>query len=72
MAAMTVPAVNIRQAVLEALRNNERQPMQLLTDLGQLGYADSEIKRAVSELIHEGQIQLTPHRMLKIPAERAA
>jgi hypothetical protein len=55
MAAMTVPAVNIRQAVLEALRNNERQPMQLLTDLGQLGYADSEIKRAVSELIPKGK-----------------
>jgi hypothetical protein len=72
MATMVLPTINVRDAVLRALRGSECQPMQLLKNLGQLGYADSDIKRAVSELIHEGQIQLTSHRMLKVPEEPAA
>ena len=65
MATMAVPTANIRKAVLDALQSSERQPMELLNQLGQLGYVDSDIKRAVSELIHEGRIELTSHRMLK-------
>jgi hypothetical protein len=71
MAAMVLPTANVREAVLQVLRGSECQPMQLLKDLGQF-YADSDIKRAVSELIHEGQIQLTSHRVLKVPEEPAA
>ena len=72
MATMSVPAINIRDAVLQALEDCERQPMEILTRLGQLGYVDSDIKQAVSELIHEGKIELTSQRMLKIPSQPAA
>lgn len=72
MATMAAPNIDIREAVLRTVRENECQPMQLLTNLGQLGYPDSEIKRAVSELIREGNIELTTTRMLRIPAEPAA
>jgi hypothetical protein len=72
MATMSVPIVNIRDAVLRALEGSDRPPMEVLTRLGQLGYSDSDIKQAVSELIHEGKIELTPQRMLKIPSQSAA
>jgi DNA-binding IclR family transcriptional regulator len=72
MASMAVPAIDIRNAVLQALEDSERQPMELLKLVGQSGYADSDIKRAVSELIHEGTIELTSHRMLKIAVQSAA
>jgi hypothetical protein len=72
MATTTAPNVDIREAVLRTLRENECQPMQLLTQLGQLEYTDSDIKQAVSELIREGSVELTSTRVLKIPAEPAA
>ena len=71
MATTTVPNVDIREVVLRTLRENECQPMQLLTQLG-LEYTDSDIKQAVSELIREGSVELTSTRVLKIPAEPAA
>jgi len=67
MATMVLPAATVRDAVLDYLRDAERQPMELLTELGQ-GYADSEIKQAVSELILEGRVELTSHRVLKLTA----
>ena len=36
------------------------------------GFDDADIKQALSELIHEGKIELTSHRMLKSPSEAAA
>jgi hypothetical protein len=72
MATTTAPNVDIREAVLRTLRENECHPMQLLTQLGQLEYTDSDIKQAVSELIREGSVELTSTRVLKIPAEPAA
>lgn len=72
MATTTAPNVDIREAVLRTLRENECQPMQLLTQLGQLEYTDSDIRQAVSELIREGSVELTSSRVLKIPAEPAA
>lgn len=72
MATMTVPTTNIRDAVLKLLENTECPPMGILTSLGQLGYVDSDIKQAVSELIHEGKVELTSQRMLKIPSQSAA
>jgi hypothetical protein len=72
MATMAAPAINVHDAVLQALRENEYQPMELLVHLGQLGYTDSDIKQAVSELIHEGKIELTSHRLIKIASEFAA
>ena len=72
MATMSVPTVNIHEAVIKALGNNERQTMEILKDLGQLGYSDSDIKQAVSELIHDGRIELTSQRMLKVASQAAA
>ena len=67
MGTVALQDTNIRDAVVEALRGSERESMELLTFLGKSGYADSDIRTAVSELIHEGKIELTSHRMLRIP-----
>jgi hypothetical protein len=72
MATMTVPNTNVRDAVLKVLEDSVCPPMDILTSLGQLGYVDSDIKQALSELIHEGKIELTSQRMLKIPSQSAA
>jgi len=72
MVTMNAPAINLRDAILQALGEFDLQPMEILTRLGQQGYTDSDIKQAVSELIHEGQIELTSQRMLKIPSQPAA
>lgn len=72
MATMTVPTTSVRDAVLRLLAKCEHQPMEILKNLGQCGYADSDIKQAVSELIREGKIQLTSQRVLKTPSRPAA
>lgn len=75
MSPMPVPAVDIeqvREAVLNAVEGGDRKPLDLLSELGQRGYVDSDIKRALSELIHEGRIELTQHRVLKRSAHAAA
>jgi hypothetical protein len=71
MATMSVPTINVRDAVLQALGDRERKPMDILGDLGQW-YADSDIKQAVAELIHEGKIELTSQRLLKAPPSQPA
>jgi hypothetical protein len=70
MVTVAQPRIDVRQAILEALRETDFQPMQLLIQLG-AEYSDSEIKRAVSELIHEGKVELTSQRQIRI-AESAA
>ncbi len=72
MVTMATPAIDVREAVLREVRANEWQPMDLLLQLSRSGYTDSEIKRAVSELIQEGVIELTSHRLIKIHADPAA
>jgi hypothetical protein len=72
MATVTVSNTNIRDAVLRDLGNAEREPMELLKRLGDLGYGDADIKQAVSELIHEGKVELTTQRTLKVPSQPAA
>jgi hypothetical protein len=72
MVTMAAPATNVREAILRQVRENECQPMDLLLQLSRSGYTDSEIKRAVSELIQEGAIELTSNRLIRIHAESAA
>lgn len=72
MATMTAPTTGVREAVLQALRSSESRPLDLLADLAQKGFDDADIKQAISELIHEGEIDLTSHRMLKIASGAAA
>ncbi len=72
MVTMATPAIAIREAILREVRENERQPMDLLLHLSRSGYTDSEIKCAVSELIQEGAIELTSNRLIRIHAEPAA
>jgi hypothetical protein len=71
MAASPAP-LNIREAVVQALQHRPYQAMDLLVMLGDRGYSDSEIKVAISELIHEGKLELTSSREIRIPAEVAA
>jgi hypothetical protein len=72
MACMAVPAIDVREAVLSALREAEFRPLDLLNQLGQQGYTDSEIQRALSTLLHEGEIELTSQRILKVRSRSAA
>jgi hypothetical protein len=72
MVTMAAPTIDVREAILREVRKNEWQPMDLLLQLSRSGYTDSEIKRAVSELIQEGAIELTSRRLIKIHAEPAA
>jgi len=72
MATMAVPAIDVREAILREVREHERQPMDLLLQLSRSGYTDSEVKRAISELIQEGAIELTSQRFIRIHAEPAA
>ncbi len=72
MVTMAAPAIDVREATLREVRENEWQPMELLLQLSRSGYTDSEIKRAVSELIQEGAIELTSRRLIRIHAEPAA
>lgn len=72
MATMAAPGIEVREAILREVRENERQPMELLLELSRLGYTESEIKRAVSELIQGGVIELTSQRVIRIHAEPAA
>jgi hypothetical protein len=72
MATMAVPTTSVREALIQAVRLNELRPSDLLFSLAQKGYDDADIKQALSELIHEGKIELTSHRMLKSASEAAA
>ena len=68
MACMTVVAIPVQEAVTEALREKECRPIELLYRLAEKGYGDSEIKQAVSEMLHEHRIELTSRRVLKLIA----
>jgi len=72
MVTMAAPAIDVREAILREVRENEWQPMDLLLRMSRSGYTDTEIKLAVSELIQEGAIELTSQRFIKIHAEPAA
>lgn len=70
--ACMAPAANAKQAVLDTLQRNEYRPMDLLVELGRHGYTDSETKKAISELLHEGAIELTSGRFLKPASQHVA
>jgi hypothetical protein len=72
MATMVVPSISVREAVLQAVRNHECRPLDLLTSLAHQGFDDADIKQALSELIHDGKLELTTNRMLKFASEAAA
>jgi hypothetical protein len=72
MGATVAPVTDVREAILREVRENDWQPMDLLLQLNRAGHSDSEIKRALSELIQEGAIELTSHRLIRMHAEPAA
>lgn len=69
---MATTAVPVRGAILDALREKEYRAIDLLQVLGSKGYSDSDIKQALSELLSEHLIELTPQRMLKPSATQDA
>lgn len=71
MAGMAI-AIDVRHAVLEAVRHNPRRPSSLLSDLTREGLNDSEVRQAISELLRISAIQLTPDRYLKIAEKQIA
>ena len=72
MSGITSAAVSVRTAILQELRGKEYRPIDLLQTLGNKAYNDSDIKQALSELLREGLIELTPQRMLKAAAAQDA
>ena len=72
MAGMAPVAVSVRTAILNELREKERRAIDLLQTLGNRGYSDSDIKQALSDLLTERRIELTPQRLLKPSASQDA
>jgi hypothetical protein len=72
MSSMAPTARPVREAVLRELVGKEIRPIDLLSTLGHEGYAESDIKEALSELLREGRIELTHQRVLKATASQDA
>jgi hypothetical protein len=68
MASMAVATLPIQKAVADALREQRCRPIALLDRLAKEGYTDSEIRQALSEMLHEHRIELTPQRILQLSA----
>jgi hypothetical protein len=66
MSGMAATAISVKTAILDQLRAKECRPIDLLHSLGNKSYSDSDIKIALSELLSEGQIELTPQRVLRV------
>ena len=71
MVTMAAPAIDVREATLREVRENEWQPMELLLQLSRSGYTDWR-SSVLTELIQEGAIELTSRRLIRIHAEPAA
>lgn len=69
MSSMATASIDVRTAVLQALAAKEMRPVDLLLALGNTGYAESDVKQALSELLREGRVELTSHRMLRSAAK---
>jgi hypothetical protein len=73
MSGMTTTAVPVRDAILDELRPpKEHRPSELLRVLCGKGYAESDIKEALSGLLREGVIELTSQRILRSVNQNAA
>lgn len=72
MPTMTEPVLDVGRAILQRLENGECGPLNLLSDLAKQGYPAYEIKSALSDLMSDGRVELTPDRVLKRAPERAA
>jgi len=66
MACMAEATVTLHTAIIEALKASEARPLQLLRSLAATGFPDSEIKEAVSNMLSQGELQLTSHRFLRL------
>lgn len=58
----------VQEAILRELHNQNHRPIELLKILTDSGYSSSEIKAVVAELLHDGQLELSPDRVLKAAA----
>jgi hypothetical protein len=64
-AAVTAIKSNAKEAVLGQLRSREQRPSDLLEHLANQGYPSVEVKRVLTKLLDESQIELTPQRRLR-------
>jgi hypothetical protein len=72
MSGMAAAAIPVRTAILHELTGKEMRPIDLLSALASRGYAESDVKEALADLIREGRVELTPQRILKGPASQDA
>lgn len=60
-----MPQEQAQEAVLRKVRDKESRPLDLLESLGKNGYSSGDLKLAVAQLLHNGQIELTSSRTLR-------
>ena len=72
MSSMAPAAATVRKAILAKLLDKDYTAIDLLQALGTAGYNDSDIKQALSDLLREDVIELTPDRMLHLAAQQDA
>ena len=65
MSSMVTASMPVRTAILSEVAGKDIRPGDLLLALGNKGYAESDIKQALSALLRDGLIELTSQRMLK-------
>lgn len=70
--ACMAPAKTASQAVTELLSKQPYRPLDLLVELGKIGFHDSEVKQAIAQLLHEGSIELGADRYLRAVDQAAA
>jgi hypothetical protein len=62
-------ASNVEESILEQLRIHTRMKgLDLLKTMSYLGYMESEVQRAMSNLLSSGRIELTTDRNLQYKA----
>ena len=71
MVCMALPT-NVREAVLNKLEESQARPIELLDRLAGREFTDSELQRAIADLLQEGRIELTSTRILRVKSESAA
>jgi hypothetical protein len=65
VAQETTTLEDVEDIVLRKVRDKEHRPVALLESLSEAGYSSAQLKLAVAQLLHEGQIELTPERLLR-------
>jgi len=68
MSAMTTLAATAEEVALETLRRNHLKALDLVKAMNSQGFIESDVQRAISNLLSNGKIELTGDRYLEYKA----